>query len=168
SGPVADSPHRGCNLRTLYPAGPPCPTRTQGRPAPKIRRQQVQETQCHRTRLRPPEAMARTGHQVRQARYRLQSRRRSQRQRCLATTFVRHALDCGSSEGRNMSDNLPPAGWYPDGHGVKRYWDGTGWTERVQPEQFQYDAGSAEEAGSEEPEPRSAKSQTESKVKKFF
>src|SRR5690625_75201 len=78
------------------------------------------------------------------------------------------ALDCGSSEGRNMSDNLPPAGWYPDGHGVKRYWDGTGWTERVQPEQFQYDAGSAEEAGSEEPEPRSAKSQTESKVKKFF
>src|SRR5699024_2853121 len=92
SGPVADSPHRGCNLRTLYPAGPPCPTRTQGRPAPKIRRQQVQETQCHRTRLRPPEAMARTGHQVRQARYRLQSRRRSQRQRCLATTFIRHAL----------------------------------------------------------------------------
>src|SRR5699024_3045601 len=39
--------------------------------------------------------MARTGHQVRQARYRLQSRRRSQRQRCLATTFIRHALGEG-------------------------------------------------------------------------
>src|SRR5690625_3814016 len=42
--------------------------------------------------------MARTGHQVRQARYRLQSRRRSQRQRCLATTFISHALADGEAD----------------------------------------------------------------------
>jgi hypothetical protein len=28
-----------------------------------------------------------------------------------------------------------PAGWYPDGHGATRYWDGSGWTEQVAPQQ---------------------------------
>lgn len=28
--------------------------------------------------------------------------------------------------------NLPPAGFYPDGHGVTRYWDGRAWTEQTQ------------------------------------
>lgn len=35
-----------------------------------------------------------------------------------------------------MSDpNQPtvPAGWYPDGQGGQRWWDGTGWTEHTQP-----------------------------------
>ncbi|WP_269214603.1 DUF2510 domain-containing protein [Nocardioides sp. cx-173] len=35
-----------------------------------------------------------------------------------------------------MSDpNQPstPAGWYPDGHGNQRWWDGTGWTEHTMP-----------------------------------
>lgn len=37
-----------------------------------------------------------------------------------------------------MSDpNHPatPPGWYPDGQGNQRYWDGAGWTEHVQPQQ---------------------------------
>src|SRR6478735_6899106 len=29
----------------------------------------------------------------------------------------------------------PPAGWYPDGTGQVRYWDGAAWTEHVQPAQ---------------------------------
>lgn len=28
----------------------------------------------------------------------------------------------------------PPAGWYPDQRGQRRYWDGSAWTEHVQPE----------------------------------
>lgn len=28
-----------------------------------------------------------------------------------------------------------PAGWYDDGTGTTRWWDGTTWTEKVQPEQ---------------------------------
>lgn len=31
-----------------------------------------------------------------------------------------------------MSQQTPP-GWYPDGQGVTRYWDGTQWTEHTQP-----------------------------------
>lgn len=27
----------------------------------------------------------------------------------------------------------PPAGWYPDGHGHDRYWDGRAWTEHTRP-----------------------------------
>ena len=27
----------------------------------------------------------------------------------------------------------PEAGWYPDGQGATRWWDGTAWTEHVQP-----------------------------------
>lgn len=27
------------------------------------------------------------------------------------------------------------AGWYDDGNGVKRWWDGSGWTDQVQPPQ---------------------------------
>ncbi len=27
---------------------------------------------------------------------------------------------------------LPPPGWYPDGNGVTRYWDGSAWTEHTQ------------------------------------
>lgn len=30
------------------------------------------------------------------------------------------------------STHLPPAGWYPDGQGSQRWWDGNAWTERVQ------------------------------------
>lgn len=35
-----------------------------------------------------------------------------------------------------MSDttNLPPAGWYPDSNGDRRWWDGTAWTERLEVE----------------------------------
>lgn len=29
--------------------------------------------------------------------------------------------------------NLPPAGWYDDGSGRQRYWNGTGWTESYAP-----------------------------------
>lgn len=36
-----------------------------------------------------------------------------------------------------------PAGWYDDGHGVQRWWDGTGWTENVQPATREADADAA-------------------------
>lgn len=29
--------------------------------------------------------------------------------------------------------NAHPAGWYPDGHGAQRWWDGTQWTQSTQP-----------------------------------
>ena len=31
----------------------------------------------------------------------------------------------------SMSQHTP-AGWYPDGQGTTRYWDGTAWTEQTQ------------------------------------
>lgn len=34
----------------------------------------------------------------------------------------------------NSNDKFPP-GWYPDGNGNQRWWDGNGWTDHVQPDQ---------------------------------
>jgi hypothetical protein len=36
-----------------------------------------------------------------------------------------------------MTEQLPPAGWYPDpsGSGGRRFWDGSGWTEATAPDQ---------------------------------
>lgn len=33
-----------------------------------------------------------------------------------------------------MSEKPPPAGWYPDGTGTTRWWDGEQWTEHSQPQ----------------------------------
>lgn len=32
-----------------------------------------------------------------------------------------------------MSEDTPAPGWYLDGDGHQRWWDGTGWTERTLP-----------------------------------
>ncbi|QYJ02971.1 DUF2510 domain-containing protein [Nocardioides panacisoli] len=32
-----------------------------------------------------------------------------------------------------MSEDTPAPGWYVDGDGNQRWWDGTGWTERTLP-----------------------------------
>lgn len=34
-----------------------------------------------------------------------------------------------------MADGSAPAGWYPDGRGNQRWWDGERWTEQRAPEQ---------------------------------
>lgn len=55
-----------------------------------------------------------------------------------------------------MSDpNQPstPAGWYPDGQGGQRWWDGTQWTEHTQPAQGAAPAAPAEPAPSADPAP---------------
>ncbi|HYG94832.1 MAG TPA: DUF2510 domain-containing protein [Nocardioides sp.] len=55
-----------------------------------------------------------------------------------------------------MSDpNQPstPAGWYPDGQGGQRWWDGTQWTEHTQPPAGQAAAPAAPEAGAPPAQP---------------
>lgn len=42
-----------------------------------------------------------------------------------------------------------PPGWYDDGHGARRWWDGVRWTEHVEPAAVAVDAPAA--AGDEEP-----------------
>src|SRR5699024_216625 len=66
--------------------------RIKGWSSAEVRRDQVQGSQCHRARLCPFEAVARTGHSLRQTRRRLSSRCRAQRCHCLVTAFIRHAL----------------------------------------------------------------------------
>lgn len=41
-----------------------------------------------------------------------------------------------------------PPGWYDDGHGAQRWWDGAAWTEHVQPQHPETDAATALPAGS--------------------
>jgi hypothetical protein len=36
-----------------------------------------------------------------------------------------------------MTENQTPAGWYPDGSGAMRWWDGTAWTDQVHPSEYQ-------------------------------
>src|SRR5699024_2731088 len=77
----------------------------------EVRRDQVQGSQCHRARLCPFEAVARTGHSLRQTRRRLPSRCRAQRCHRLVTAFIRHALvkDVG---GRTETVEVEP--WSDD------------------------------------------------------
>src|SRR5699024_2277965 len=78
--------------RTVRSERSSAPARIKGWSSAEVRRDQVQGSQCHRARLCPFEAVARTGHSLRQTRRRLSSRCRAQRCHCLVTAFIRHAL----------------------------------------------------------------------------
>lgn len=42
-------------------------------------------------------------------------------------------LSAGGRADRVASMSVTPPGWYDDGHGARRWWDGSRWTEHVQP-----------------------------------
>ena len=80
------------------PDRPPQTTRLSRRSTTRLRRRNLQGPQRDRAILQRPQAMARPGHPLRQARHRLPRRRRPPRHHDLATRIRRHALapDFGS------------------------------------------------------------------------
>ena len=93
--------HRG-NPRTRRPDRPPKTTGSTRRTATGLRRHRLQGPQRHRTRNQHRQAMARTGHPVRQTRHRLPRSSRPSSHHTLAQTVRRHAL---------AGIGIPMGGW---------------------------------------------------------